>query len=85
MHNSRNGCISLVGLILVLGVVCFLVLKMMNVYVHKPVVDEGIKQMMAGRNSGGRGYDAVLDNIENQVGEINKKAVQREKELEDIF
>lgn len=83
IRGQRDGFVSLIGLIFVLVIVYFLVLKMMDIYVKKPVMEKGTWEATPGRVDTGQGeYDTVLNRIRNQVDEINKKTSQREKELE---
>lgn len=85
LFKYRDGFVSFIGLILVLGIICFLVLKMLNYYGPKAASDKDRQKMLKGEHVDNHNHKAILDNIKNQVNEINKKTAQREKELESLF
>lgn len=76
---------SLIGLLLALGLIFFLVMKVLQGYVQGPVVDkESKKPSMGQQKSVKMEYDSALSRIKSQVEDINKKTLEREKELNDL-
>ncbi len=83
--QHKQGFVSLIGLFLILGLIFFLVIKTMEGYVKKPVVDKKEKKILMSQGETlGVGYNSALSRIKSQVDDINKKTLEREKELNNL-
>lgn len=73
--NARRGFASLLGLIITLGIICFMAYFLLNNYFKIPLSGQGIdnSDIMPGTATPGASYRSIVSSAKSTLGSIEKE------------
>jgi type IV secretory pathway TrbF-like protein len=82
---NKKGFASLLGMLLAVGIVCFLVYIMLKTYFKPFLVERDTDKTQSGQtNMGITSYKTFTDSAREKVKEINKRNLEQANQFEEL-
>lgn len=82
---NKKGSFSLIGMLIVLGLICFFTYYIINLYFSPRMVQRlsGDEPAVSGGNSAPQ-YQSIISHTRDKVEELNKKSFEQMKQIEEL-
>ncbi len=82
-NKDRRG-FTLLGLLLAIAIVCVLYYIAVNTYFKKPILDKSTEKSLSEQGIDISSHQAILESTKEKLEDINKKLLNKSRQIEDI-